>query len=317
MAELQIIGATVIMNKEYKGIPFFIENLIPTVGIIILAGSPKIGKSWFVLQLLLSVCYKRETFIGHKILQQTKALYLSLEDNEARIQERIIKQGFFPTDDNLQFAFSWPANGTEIQNLEDFLKKNPEVKLICIDTKGKFTLGRNEESYQLDYDWMSKLKVLSDKYQVAIILVTHLRKRHADEDPYEQVSGSNGNTGAADTIIMIKRGRNQAKGNISLTSRDFAENEEDILFDTTSCSWFSATDNTNSLLTEERQAILDVMKILGNNCRPSQIAEELHKNPKNISNMLQKMKQYHLVQPGDSYGTYKISQENNEYREIV
>ncbi len=317
MAELKIIGATVIMKKEYKGIPFFIENLIPTVGIIILAGSPKIGKSWFVLQLLLSVCYKRNTFIGHKILKETKALYLSLEDNEARIQERIIKQGFSPSDDNLKFAFSWPANGAEIQNLEDFLKKNPEVKLICIDTKGKFTLGRNEESYQLDYDWMSKLKVISETYQVAIILVTHLRKRHADEDPYEQVSGSNGNTGAADTIIMIKRNRNQSKGNISLTSRDFAENEEDIFFDPNSCSWYSMSDNSNSILTEERQQIIDVIKKIGDNCRPSQIAEALNKNPKNISNMLQKMKQYRLVQSGDSYGTYKLSEENNEYCEII
>lgn len=310
-----IVGAKTIMDKEYNQTPFIVENLIPVNSVILIAGAPKIGKSWFVLQLLLSICYGEQSFIGHKILKQVKALYLALEDTEPRIQERIIKQKFQPTDNTLCFAFSWPENGSEIQNLEDFLKKNPEVKIIVIDTKARFSFGRTEESYQSDYDWMARIKTISNKYSVSIVLVTHFRKKPAEEDPYEQVSGSNGNAGAADTIIMLKRLRNQYKTTLFLTSRDFPETEEEILFDKDNCFWLSHSEDP--LITPERKRIIEIMKEIGKPCKPSEIQIKYGSNAKNISHMLSTMKDCGLVISGQAYGTYElIGDKTNDIQDI-
>ena len=56
-------------------------------GLYILAGAPKIGKSWLALDLCLSVA-NGEQFLKHDT-NIGQVLYLSLEDNLLRLQNRI------------------------------------------------------------------------------------------------------------------------------------------------------------------------------------------------------------------------------------
>ena len=52
--------------------------------------------------------------------------------------------------------------------------------------------------YANDYKDIGALKELADKYGICILLVHHLRKQ-SSSDPYEQISGSTGIMGVADT----------------------------------------------------------------------------------------------------------------------
>jgi hypothetical protein len=308
-----IKGAKYIMETTYPEMSFVIENLVPAKGLILFAGSPKIGKSWFVLQLMLSICYQETHFIGHRILTDCNCLYLSLEDSEQRIQSRIKKQGFNPDNNKLMFAFKWRSNEQGVSDLNKFLIENTDVKLVCIDTKGKFSEGREDESFQSDYTWMSDLKQVADELQIAIILITHLRKKRPDDDPYEAISGSAANMAAADTTIMLKRARNQNKGILSLTSRDFPETEEDIYFDPTTCTWNSpkGISMESANMTSERQRILNAIVQLGGAGTPLQIANIVGGTSKNVSNMLTTMKSYGFVESGTGRGIWTIPFDDN------
>ena len=53
-----------IMDTQLKANPYIVENLLYP-GLYILAGAPKIGKSWLALDLCLSVA-EGEPFLKHR-----------------------------------------------------------------------------------------------------------------------------------------------------------------------------------------------------------------------------------------------------------
>ena len=106
-----------IMTTVYKPIEFVIDGLLAQ-GLYILAGAPKVGKSWLALDMCLSIA-KGESVLGQKTLQGT-ALYLCLEDSYVRIQNRLYEITDVPTE-NLYFSVMSESigNGLEEQ-IESF-----------------------------------------------------------------------------------------------------------------------------------------------------------------------------------------------------
>lgn len=89
------------MTTVYKPIEFVIDGLIAQ-GLYILAGAPKVRKSWLALDMCLSIA-KGESVLGQKTLQGT-ALYLCLEDSYARIQNRLYEPTAPKSKDNIFLA---------------------------------------------------------------------------------------------------------------------------------------------------------------------------------------------------------------------
>ena len=63
------------------------------------------------------------------------------------------------------------------------------------------------------------MKKLADKYGICILLIHHLRKQTAS-DPFDQISGSTGLMGVADTSWVMQRKRMSQTADILLTGRD-------------------------------------------------------------------------------------------------
>ena len=85
--------------------------------------------------------------------------------------------------------------------------------------------------YAGDYDDVSALKNISDKYGIAVMVVHHVRKLKDVSDPFNEVSGSTGITGAADTNFVLKRSRANETGTMLATGRDIAYQELTLKFD--------------------------------------------------------------------------------------
>ena len=86
MTKLETINAADLQNRTYEQTPFLVDELIPE-GLHILAGAPKIGKSWLALWLCL--CVAQGQALWNFATTQGEALYLSLEDSFQRIQTRL------------------------------------------------------------------------------------------------------------------------------------------------------------------------------------------------------------------------------------
>lgn len=238
-AGLSVISASDLVGKQLDPIRFFVDGFIPQ-GLSILSAPPKYGKSWFVLDLCLSVCRGSE-FLGMKT-EKSDCLYLALEDSMNRLQSRMRKVlGDSIAPNNLDYAIQANTLDTGLmQQLESYYAEHPNAGLIVIDTFQKIrgASGRNEGAYKYDYRETGMLKAFADRHKIAILLVHHLRKMADDADPHNRISGTNGIMGAADTSIVLTRTkRGDENTTLSLTGRDVDTAEYELSFDTDACRW--------------------------------------------------------------------------------
>ena len=221
MKKLETMTAEQLQSAPYSPEPFLVEELLPE-GLHILAGAPKIGKSWLALWLCL--CVAQGQPLWNFAVTQGEVLYLSLEDSYRRIQSRL----FDLTDDapqTLHFAIMADTlkHGLE-QQIEQFLMEHPTTKLVVIDTLQRVRgTGSDSNLYANDYQDIGILKQLADRRHIAILLIHHLRKLH-DDDPMNMISGSTGLSGAADsTFVLQKNSRLANIASLHCTGRDIPD----------------------------------------------------------------------------------------------
>ena len=220
---LQTIDADTLQSTAYEPVSFVVDDLLPQ-GLHLLAGAPKIGKSWLALWLCL--CAAQGKPLWTFATRPCEVLYLCLEDSFQRIQSRL----FDLTEDappTLHFAvMSQQLHNGLVEQIEQFLKEHPQTRLIVIDTLQRIrTAGNDANPYASDYRDIGVLKALADKYRIAVLLVHHLRKMN-DDDPMNMISGTTGLSGAVDssfTLVEDKRG--SGKATLSCIGRDIEYRE--------------------------------------------------------------------------------------------
>lgn len=210
------------MSTPLQPLRFVVDSLI-SQGLHVLAGSPKVGKSW--LALWLSVMVAKGEPVWSMATRQGTTLYLCLEDSRLRIQNRLfeIMEDAPPSVHFCTEGFI--IGGGLEERIETFISEHPDTTLIIIDTLQMVRGTGYDNTYANDYRDLSILKKLADKFGVAILLIHHLRKENAD-DVFNRISGTTGVQGAVDssfTLIEDKRGSCKAK--LSCIGRDIEYRE--------------------------------------------------------------------------------------------
>lgn len=275
-------------------------------GLNILAGGQKLGKSWLAFDLALAVAMKGYAF-GTIALEQGDALYLALEDTPRRLQERLIKllQGE-PAPERLHIFTEWPTL-TEggLDWLEAWLTEHPTARLVVIDTLKKIRPPRmrNGNAYDEDYDFMGLLKTMADRYEVAFLVLHHVRKMKA-EDPFDAVSGTMGLTAAADATMVMQRVRGKTDAILHITGRDIEEREMALSWDRDTGMWSELGEADEYRRSQERQEIIRVLTESKSPMSPKEVADLLGKNNSTTRVLMMKMSnkgEIQLVSPG-KYG---------------
>ena len=223
---LETYSSEHIMNTPLTPLPFIVYKLLYP-GLYLLAGAPKVGKSWLALDLCLSVA-SGEQFLKHDT-SPGQVLYMSLEDTLLRLQNRLYELTDEPQED-LHFAIH---SGTIGNGLEDQIvnckQKFPNLRLVVIDTLQKIR-EVTDISYGSDYKELSVLKELADKLQIAILLIHHTRKCY-DHDPFNRISGSTGLLGCVDgSMVLIENKRGSHRAKLYCTGRDIEPLELNLVF---------------------------------------------------------------------------------------
>ena len=257
--ELYAVDAEMLISTPLKRHEFIVEGLLPK-GLNIISGASKIGKSWLVLWLANKVANGVDVW-GLKT-NQCDVLYLSLEDTYERLQDRLYKLNI-GAPQNLRFVLTANKIGDGLmEQLDDFVEKYPNTKFIIIDT---FQMIRNPNSsafrsgmYAGDYADVAELKHFADEKKLCILLVHHVRKMKDADDPFNEVSGSTGISGAADTNMILKRERNSNLGKLIATGRDIEYQEVTLRFNNDTHSWdFQSRKNEEEL---EKEAVPDFIE---------------------------------------------------------
>jgi biotin operon repressor len=279
-----------LLAKELPPVEYVVPGYIPE-GLTILAGRPKLGKSWLSLGLAVAVATGGLAF-GSIPVKQGIVLYLALEDNERRLQQRL-KQ-LLPQDVKADALFI----ETQCARLDEggkmalgmWMSKTKNVRMIIIDVFNKVRPERNgnDTPYEADYHALAFLKSLADKHGIAVVIVHHTRKMAA-EDPFDTVSGTTGLTGAADTVLVL----NKDSRGVTLygRGRDIHEIEVALSFDRTTGAWAVAGPVAEIRRSDERHAVLAALEEADGPMSPAEIAEELKVSGANIRQLLRKMVQ--------------------------
>lgn len=216
---LHTLTMTELFQTAYKSRPPIIENLLHS-GAYLLAGAPKIGKSFLVAQIAYHVSTGQALW-GCKVHQGT-VLYLALEDDFQRIQNRMFMMYGVNDTPNLHFATAAGKIGNGLdEQLENFMREHPDTKLIIIDTMQKIReVGGEAYSYASDYEIIGKLKQFADKHCIYVLTVHHTRKQPSG-DAFEMISGTTGLLGCADgSLLMQKKKRTALEATIDVVGRD-------------------------------------------------------------------------------------------------
>ena len=158
---------------------------------------------------------------GYEVRQGT-VLYLALEDDHRRLQERLYRMFGVESTGNLFFAIGAKQLGGGLEEqLKGFVREHPDTRLIIIDTLQKV---REEDggkySYANDYEVITRLKRFADISGVCLLVVHHTRKQQAD-DKFDMISGTNGLLGAADGgFLLQKERRTDNAATLDISGRD-------------------------------------------------------------------------------------------------
>ena len=233
---LETVSLTELYDTVYPPKLQIVSNLLFT-GVYLFAGSPKVGKSFFMAQLGYHVSCGLP--LWDYPVHRSNVLYLALEDGYSRLQNRLFRM--FGTESTEHFHFAIRAKnmteGLETQ-LEKFITANPDTRLIIIDTLQKIReVGGEKYSYASDYEIITKLKRFADQYNLCLLAVHHTRKQDSD-DAFDSISGTNGLLGAADgAFIMTKEKRTSNVALLDIVGRDQPDQRLQLMFDREHCIW--------------------------------------------------------------------------------
>ncbi|MGC9369286.1 MAG: AAA family ATPase [Paracoccaceae bacterium] len=278
------ITANALQSKEFPPLRYAVDGYLAE-GVTLLAGKPKIGKSWMALDFAMAVA-TGDLALGSVRCRQGAVLYCALEDNHRRLKRRMSQLygdvEHWPP--GLHFATQVRRLGDGlVDDLRDWIEAH-RPKLVIIDTFAGVRPQSRREGYDADYAALSPLQEMAGQMGVAILVIHHLRKMLGD-DPFDMISGTTGLTGAVDTAFVLHRG----KQGVTLygRGREIEEMEQAVEF--VGGMWKVLGDAAEVRRSEERSAILEVLEGADEPMGPKEIADALGWKTDNVKQLLFKM----------------------------
>lgn len=215
--------ATMTMSQLYDTV---YESRLPVIdgllypGTYLFVGAPKVGKSFLMAQIAYHISTGLP--LWNYSVHGGTVLYLALEDDYRRLQERLYRMFGVEGTDTLHFATCAKQLGAGLyEQLARFVSEHRDTRLIIIDTLQKIREASGDRySYASDYEIIGQLKHFADQTGIALLLVHHTRKQQAD-DKFDMISGTNGLLGAADGAFLLqKEKRTDGSAILDVAGRD-------------------------------------------------------------------------------------------------
>ncbi len=277
-------------KKEIPPLQWVIPGIIPE-GLTIIGGAPKAGKSFLILNIVLQIATGSKA-LGKFPVNQGKILYLALEDSERRLQSRMKKTGYDLSSVSGSISTEWGAAYSEnIEMIDLWMEENPDTKVIAIDTIQDFSKIEEGNSYSEVTLALARLKDLSHKHNIGILIVHHTKKSES-ENIIHNLIGSVGYSSKPDTIIILTRRKTGEgdRGKLEISGRDIDAKELQLKFDSKTETWLQDDNAPPETKTDQRQEIVDLLAENSEPMKTSDIALALGREFKSTQNLISRMK---------------------------
>lgn len=312
------------MSKAFKPLQWLIPNLIQS-GLVILAGTHKSGKSFFNLQLAYEIALGGDVLGYPHPVDSGQTLFLDLEVSKELTWERLEqiaekRSGVLPkglTIQNYEFLREADDVASRFQEVEAWIKAQPNPKLVIIDTKQAF-LGAEDDPKGRESDYAAAVRTLTpfrdlaNKYNITVLLTHHTNKGSKYTDPFDRVLGSSGIAATADETLVLSKPRNEREATLDVTGRRIKEARYKLTFDTEAedkTPWQWVGDAKKAELSNIRREIIAALSEI----KQGMAARDLHENwfpEKTLNNIkvaLSRMVSDKLLSVSD--GVYKVRED--------
>jgi hypothetical protein len=297
-----IMTADYILTKDWPEPIWAVPGILP-VGFAILAGAPKVGKSWLALQIAQAVA--AGGYVLNQKVEKGSVLYLALEDSPRRIKGRMKKQQWpigldadFISIGDFQKAIGDLNKGGNKKLAAMIEKRN--YRLIVVDTLSRAIKGDQLDAGDMTTD-LTPIQEIAHTYNITILLVDHHKKRKAEApDAIGDILGSTAKGAMADTILGLYRERGKLGAKLSITGRDVEEKTIELFFEDTGC-W--QENNKNNGVTPQQDELQTILRNIGP-VGVSELADTVGRNRGSVYKQLVELeKNGKAKQVGDIWST--------------
>lgn len=209
-----------------------IQGICP-VGLTLLFGPEKVGKSLLVRSLSLSVNDGSQTFLDYSILRKGNVVYFALDDSETTLHNRFDE---FSNDSNFyvitskcfmeaqRYGTQYSKIGYIFQILDSIIQNEGPVVLVIIDTLEKIRDVDSKRDYAHEVEDLNVLKIKAEEIGVNILLVHHSTKNNK-LDPLQNYYGSKGIGAEVDVLISINNTTDPKIQSLMVTGNNLAKKE--------------------------------------------------------------------------------------------
>lgn len=263
---LKVVDSAKILNTEYPPLSWIVPEYLPP-GLTFIIGKPKVGKSWLCLQLALAVSTGGRMF-GRDV-EKGRVLYLALEDNERRLQDRMRKQNWSASPGNVEFMLAdsfrdqiTALNAGGGKRLLKYIERQ-KYRVVIVDT-----FSRAIQGDQLDPGDMTESVGALQQYalskNISLVIIDHMPKNTGEfNDPVGHIYGSVAKAGVMDTAWGLYKEQGKAGAKLGIGGRDVEENLLQLTFDTRGFYWNCEGNAGDIAMSEQRKALFEALEDLG------------------------------------------------------
>lgn len=222
-----LVAGDELFDRTFPPLKYVWDGLIALGHCVLLAGRPKSGKSWFLLQLAQAIDTGGK-FVG-RATKASKILYVALEDGQRRIHQRMHIRNWRPRATTFIFRLL-PLDGDGIKQIRAAIAAGG-YEIVIIDTLRAAVSSSVDENSNAEMGGvLNELAQLAHETETTIV-VTHHTTKTQTEDPFDSVRGAGAIRGAYDLGLLIQRKQKEREALLCVESRDIEAEDMTISFE--------------------------------------------------------------------------------------
>lgn len=302
---------TELLTMEMNDEPDIVEDMI-SVGLTLLGAPQKAGKTFFGLQLAEAISTGKD-FLGKKVMKGS-SLYLAFEDHRHKIQRRLKRMNIKENEHFVIEILKADHNYNLERRIQEELLVNPDLKVVIVDTFAKMRRSKDRD-YDSEYAEATEYHELAFQYNLAIIMITHVKKEIDPNNPFDAIYGSRGLPAGSDSIlVMFKRNFLSKNRQLAIQGKDIPD-DEFTLFQNEKCIFEVVENDFDENIDENLSKVVNYIvrnKVYEGSHETLCSKLSLQLRGKGLQILLTKNKEY----LADTYIKYEVLPRTNKARQM-
>lgn len=185
---------------------WLVNDLIATPDVCLMVGEPNVGKSWFSMSLAVAVATGGTHWLGHRVLQHGRVLYIDEENGEDLVRQRLERLGLdVDTTENLRYVHQ---QGVRLDRYPERILDEAVVFdpiLIILDSFTRFHTSDENNAGAMAALFNDGINPLARETGATVLLLHHVNKSDATSG-FGRSRGSGDITASVDTGLDVRKG---------------------------------------------------------------------------------------------------------------